>query len=371
VTELEAVPGVGPGAAKQLRALFVTTAEILSVQNPLDLEARTKLGEATVKKIIRNARDVTGKFGFKSGIELEEQQATIPRLSFGLPTLDSKLLGGLEAGSIVEFFGGFSSGKTQWCHHLAVRAQLPLEQGGLEGRVLWLDSEASFKTVSIRANAIRWGLDPDVVLGNINVSPMAQSSHIEETFDQIQLLLAEGEFKMLVIDSLTGLFRAEYKGLKTLALRQQTINGLLNHMRRLGMATDAMFLYTNQLTTKIAPVGGNAYAPAGGHVVSHASDYRFYAGKGQKGKRKLVLRDNAGVPEFSIEAHLGWGGFYSDIKDKTTTEKNIKEKLGPLLGSSIEEEDSEKTEPKGKKKNTKKDSEEDKEKEDVEEEKTE
>ncbi len=348
MTDVEAVPGVGPAAAKRLRDAFITTAEILSVQNPIDLQERTKLGEATVRKIIRAARDTTGKFGFRSGIELEKEQSQIPRLSFGISSIDEKLMGGLEAGSIIEFYGGFSSGKTQWCHHLAVRSQLPLEQGGLEGRVLWLDSEASFKTNIIRANAIRWGLDPDVVLGNINVAPMALSSQIEDTFEQIQLLLAEGEFKMLVIDSLTGLFRAEYRGIATLATRQQTINSLLNTMRRMGIATDAIFAYTNQVTTQISNYGGNAYAPAGGHVVSHASDYRFYAGKGTEGKRKLVLRDNAGVPEFSVEVHIGYGGFYKEKSEKTSMEKLIKEKLGSQLGALEDEEEPSKKKKKAK-----------------------
>ncbi|KXH77155.1 MAG: hypothetical protein AM326_05665 [Candidatus Thorarchaeota archaeon SMTZ-45] len=348
MTDVEAVPGVGPAAAKRLRDAFITTAEILSVQNPIELQERTKLGEATVRKIIRAARDTTGKFGFRSGIELEKEQAKIPRLSFGISSIDEKLMGGLEAGSIIEFYGGFSSGKTQWCHHLAVRAQLSIEKGGLEGRVLWLDSESSFKTNIIRANAIRWGLDPDVALGNINVAPMALSSQIEDTFEQIQLLLAEGEFKMLVIDSLTGLFRAEYRGIGTLATRQQTINGILNSMRRMGIATEAVFAYTNQVTTQISNYGGNAYAPAGGHVVSHASDYRFYAGKGSEGKRKLVLRDNAGVPEFTVEVHIGWGGFYKEKSEKTSMEKIIKEKLGAQLGAPEEDEES------SKKKTTKK-----------------
>lgn len=355
--DIEAVPGVGPAAAKRLRDAFITTAEILSVQNPIELQERTKLGEATVRKIIRAARDTTGKFGFRSGIELEKAQAKVPRLSFGISSIDDMLMGGLEAGSIVEFYGGFSSGKTQWCHHLAVRAQLPLEQGGLEGRVLWLDSEASFKTNIIRANAIRWGLDPDVVLGSINVAPMALSSQIEDTFEQIQLLLAEGEFKMLVIDSLTGLFRAEYRGIGTLATRQQTINGLLNTMRRMGIATEAVFAYTNQVTTQISNYGGNAFAPAGGHVVSHASDYRFYAGKGTQGKRRLVLRDNAGVPEFTVEVHIGWGGFYKEKSEKTSMEKLIKEKLGTQL-STPDEEDEESSKEKTTKKKTKKSEEE-------------
>ena len=338
MTDVEAVPGVGPAAAKKLRTAFVTTAEILSVQNPLELEARVKLGEATVRKLIRAAREHTGKFGFRSGIQLEQEQAQIPRLSFGVSSIDDKIMGGLEAGSIIEFYGGYSSGKTQWCHHLAVRAQLPKNQGGLEGRVLWLDSEASFKTNTIRANAIRWRLDPDVTLGNINVAPMALSSQIEETFEQIQLMLAEGDYKMLVIDSLTGLFRQEYKGIGTLATRQQTINGLLNQMRRIGLATEAVFVYTNQVTVQISNYGSNLYAPAGGHVVSHASDYRFYVGKGQKGKRKVSLKDNAGVPEFSVECHLGWGGLYREASEKKEMESLIRERLGPLSESDTDEE---------------------------------
>jgi len=339
VTELEAVPGVGPAAAKRLREAFITTAEILSVQNPMDLQTRTKLGEATVAKLIRNARDVTGKFGFKSGIELEKHQAEVHRLTFGIESLDKKLYGGLEAGSIIELYGSARGGKTFLSHHLAVRCQLPYEQGGLEGRVLWLDTESSFKTQHIRANAIRWGLDPDIALGNISVAPIALSSQIEDYSQQIQILLAEGEYKMLIIDSLTGLFRAEYSGIGNLASRQFSINNLLNWMRRLGLATDAVFVYTNQVTTQISSYGGNPSAPVGGHVVSHASDYRFFTRVGAQGKRKISLKDNSGVPEFDVELEIGWGGLYSDKTELKNTEKIILEKLGSLGSGEEESED--------------------------------
>jgi len=265
LTELEAVPGVGPAAAKRLRDVFITTAEILSVQNPADLQTQTKLGEATVAKIIRNAREVSGRFGFKSGIELEKHQAETPRLKFGIDSLDKKLFGGMEVGSIIELYGSARGGKTFLCHQLAVRCQLPYADGGLEARVLWLDTESAFKTTHIRANAVRWGLDPDIALANISVAPIALSSQIEEYAQQIQLMLAEGEYKMLVIDSFTGLFRAEYTGIGKLASRQYSINSLLNWMRRLGLATDAIFVYTNQVTTQITSWGGNPSAPVGGH----------------------------------------------------------------------------------------------------------
>jgi len=346
VTELEAVSGVGPAAAKRLRDVFITTAEILSVQNPSELQAQTKLGEATVAKIIRNAREVSGKFGFKSGIELETQQAETPRLKFGIESLDKKLYGGMEVGSIIEIYGSARGGKTFLSHQLAVRCQLPYEAGGLEGRVLWLDTESSFKTMHIRANAVRWGLDPDIALANISVAPIALSSQIEEYAQQIQLMLAEGDYKMLIIDSFTGLFRAEYTGIGNLASRQYSINALLNWMRRLGLATDAVFVYTNQVTTQISSYGGNPSAPVGGHVVAHASDYRFFTRVGAQGKRKISLKDNSGVPEFDVEVEIGWGGLYGDKTEKKNTEKLIFEKLGSLNSSDEEEGEGESTEKK-------------------------
>ena len=339
MTELEAVAGIGPAAAKRLREVFITTAEILSVQNPSELQASTKLGEATVAKIIKNAREISGKFGFKSGIELEKHQAETPKLTFGIESLDKKLFGGMEVGSIIEIYGSARGGKTFLSHQLAVRCQLPYDRGGLEGRVLWLDTESSFKTTHIRANAVRWGLDPDIALGNISVAPIALSSQIEEYAQQIQLMLAEGEYKMLVVDSLTGLFRAEYTGIGNLATRQYSINHLLNWMRRLGLATDAVFIYTNQVTTQISSYGGNPSAPVGGHVVAHASDYRFFTRVGAQGKRKISLKDNSGVPEFDVEVEIGWGGIYGDKTEKKNTEKLIFEKLGALGVTTDEEED--------------------------------
>lgn len=51
------------------------------------------------------------------------------------------LEGGIETGSLTEIFGEFRTGKTQLCHTLAVMAQRPLDMGGAEGRVLYVDTE--------------------------------------------------------------------------------------------------------------------------------------------------------------------------------------------------------------------------------------
>lgn len=327
MTELEAVPGVGPAVAKKLRDAYVTTAELLAVQNPVELLKKTKLGEGTTEKVIKNARALVGKFGFRSGLEIEEEMATKPRLKTGIPKIDDALLGGIEVGSICEFYGPARGGKTQWCSQLAVMVQLPREQGGLEGRVLWLDTESSFKPWIIRANAIRHGIDPDIALANIGRAEVVLSGQITEIFESIPQLCAEQDYKLVVIDSFTGLFRAEYTGLESMRIRQQDMNALLNQMRRVATATEAIFVYSNQVMAKISNYGSNPNSPVGGHIISHASDYRFYTRRTKGDIRKIELQDNAGLPEFDAEVYVGWGGFYADSKMKKDKEPDVLEYL--------------------------------------------
>lgn len=59
----------------------------------------------------------------------------------GSKELDNLLGGGIETGSLTEIFGEFRTGKTQLCHTLCVTAQRPLDQGGAEGRVIYVDTE--------------------------------------------------------------------------------------------------------------------------------------------------------------------------------------------------------------------------------------
>ncbi len=325
MTELEAVMGVGPGTAKQLEKIFVTTAELLAVQNPMELQKKTTLGEGTAIKIVRSARELMGIHGFQSGIDFEKKMAAKKRLKFGIPDIDKGLLGGIEEGSIVEIYGAARGGKTQWCSHLAVRAQLPVEEGGLGGRVLWMDSESSFKPWIIRAIAIRLGLDPAVALGNIGISQMILSSQIADTFETIPNLCASQDYKLVIIDSFSGLFRAEYTALNDLSVRQKDMNSLLNSMRRAGTATGAIFIYTNQVLSNIGSYGFSGPGPIGGHILAHGCDYRFYTRLGKPPLRKLRLVDNAGVPEFDATTVLGWGGFYENQKQRTAGEKKIEE----------------------------------------------
>ena len=88
-------------------------------------------------------------------------------ISTGSKDLDALLGGGIETGSITEVFGEFRTGKTQLCHTLCVMSQRPLDQGGAEGRVIYVDTEGTFRPQKLVAIAERFDMNPDEVLDNV------------------------------------------------------------------------------------------------------------------------------------------------------------------------------------------------------------
>jgi RecA/RadA recombinase len=63
------------------------------------------------------------------------------RITTGSKDLDTILGGGVETGTITEFFGEFRSGKSQIAAMLCVTSQLGREHGGGAGKVIFLDTE--------------------------------------------------------------------------------------------------------------------------------------------------------------------------------------------------------------------------------------
>lgn len=83
--------------------------------------------------------------GFFSATDVHLKRSEIVFLTTGSRELDKLLGGGIETGSITEMFGEFRTGKTQLCHTLAVTCQLPISQGGGEGKCLYIDTEGTFR----------------------------------------------------------------------------------------------------------------------------------------------------------------------------------------------------------------------------------
>ena len=105
------------------------------------------------------------------------------------------------------------------------------------------------------------------------------------------------EYREEFVDSLMGLFRAEYAGRGTLATRQQKLNRHLHDLQRLADRHNLAIYVTNQVMSKPDIFFGDPTQAIGGHVLGHASTYRIYLRKGRGDKRVARMIDSPCLPE--------------------------------------------------------------------------
>lgn len=292
------IPGIGPGTAAKLEAAGVYDLMGLAVMGPSELAELAGLGEAAARKAIQAARKMMD-LGFSNAFDYAEKRKEIGYITTGSKNLDNLLGGkGIETKSITEAYGAFGSGKTQLGLCLAVNVQLPLEQGGIGGKAVYIDTEGTFRPERVRQLAERYGANSDKVLKNILVARAFNSDHQILLLDKITELIKEGEpIKIIIVDSLTAHFRAEFAGRGQLADRQQRLNRYLHNLLKLGEQHNVAIYVTNQVMADPAQMFGDPTKAVGGNIVAHASTYRIYLRRGKKDTRVAKLIDSPNLPD--------------------------------------------------------------------------
>lgn len=294
---IEDLPGVGPATAEKLREAGFEELLGLAVMSPADLAEEAELGEAVSAKIIAAAKKMANIGGFVSGDALLERRREVQKLSSKVQSIDDLLGGGFETQALVEVYGEFGSGKTQIGHQLAVNCTLPEDQGGLDGDVFYIDTEDTFRPERITQMARGHGLDPDYVLSRIHVARAYNSAHQMLLADEIKRMSKGLNVKMIIVDSLTSHFRAEFIGRGMLARRQQKLNSHLKDLKKLADVNNALVLVTNQVHSKPDAMWGDPTKPIGGHILAHASTFRLYLRKAKGGRRIARLVDSPNLPD--------------------------------------------------------------------------
>jgi DNA repair protein RadA len=297
---LEDLPGVGPTTAEKLREAGYTDLIELAVASPKDLAEVAGIGEGVAQKIILAARKYANVGGFETGDVIYERRKKVTRLTTGSPEFDKLLGGGLETQAITEFFGEFGSGKTQIMHQLAVNVQLPTDKGGLEGHAIYIDTENTFRPERIKQMAEAVGLDPVEVLKRIHVARAYNSNHQILLVDKAMELAKEYPIRLLIVDSLTAHFRAEYVGRGSLAERQQLLNKHMHDLLRFADVHNAVVAVTNQVAANPGMMFGDPTQPIGGHIVGHTATYRIYLRKSRGNKRIARLIDSPALPDGEV-----------------------------------------------------------------------
>lgn len=296
-TDLSELPGVGPATAEKLREAGYDDLMAIAVSSPSELAEACEIGEGVAVRIINAARKQADVGAFETGVDVMRRREEVGRVTSGAKALDELLGGGFETQSITEVFGEFGSAKTQIGHQLCVNVQLPKEKGGLEGHALYIDTENTFRPERIAQMARAADMDPEEVLSRIHVARAFNSNHQMMLAEKAADVARQHPIRVVVVDSLTAHFRAEYVGRGTLADRQQKLNKHMHELLRLGGLNNAVVCVTNQVSAKPDAFFGDPTRAIGGHIVGHTSTFRIYLRKSKGGKRICRLIDSPHLPE--------------------------------------------------------------------------
>jgi len=314
--KLTDLPGIGAVAAEKLEAAGVYDLMGLAVMSPPALSELSGVGEAVARKAIQAARKMMN-LGFMDGMEFAKKREEVCNITTGSKNLDDLMGGkGIETKAMTEVFGAYGSGKSQLAFCLAVNVQLPLGKGGANGKAVFIDTESTFRPERIKQIAEALGAQPDKVLKNIFVARALNSDHQILLLDRITEMIKNGEpIKLVIVDSLTAHFRAEFSGRGQLADRQQKLNKYLHNLMKLAEQHNLAIYVTNQVMANPAMMFGDPTTPVGGNILGHMSTYRLYFRRGKKSSRVAKMIDAPNLPENETIFFLTTGGLSDEAKE--------------------------------------------------------
>jgi len=298
VEQLESA-GIGAVDIKKLKDAGMHTVEAVAYSTKKALCDIKGISEAKAEKVLEAAGKLV-PMGFSTATEFHQQRGDIIHLSTGSGELDKLLEGGIETGSITELFGEFRTGKSQLCHTLAVTCQLPIDQGGGEGKCLYIDTEGTFRPARLLSIAERYGLDGNDVLDNVAYARAYNSDHQTQLLMQASALMSESRYALLIVDSATALYRTDYSGRGELAARQMHMAKFLRSLSRLADEYGVGVVITNQVVAQVdgaASFAGPQVKPIGGNIIAHASTTRLSLRKGRGETRVCKIFDSPNLPE--------------------------------------------------------------------------
>jgi DNA repair protein RadA len=336
MADLDQIKGINSRQIKLLQESGISSAEALAMSPHKNVSNIDGLGDKTAKKLIWNARNALGMTDFTPAAKIDINVEFITTgstelnkiLGGGLQTgteLNKILGGGLQTGKLTEVYGPFKSGKTALAHTISVTVQLPPKQGGLHGSVAYIDTENTFSKEKIKRIARRFGINPNDVLSKIYHARIYSSDHQTQMIQKAEYLCKSRGVRLIIVDSLMALLRAEYIGIGQLAPRQAVLNNMIHGLSRIAETYNCGILLTNQVAVKMMGMFSSDDA-IGGNIVAHGCHFRvMFKTKGFSSnnslQRRAVIVDAPDLPPEECEFYITSAGVADtdkiDIPDST------------------------------------------------------
>uniref|UniRef100_G1NTV8 RAD51 paralog B n=2 Tax=Myotis lucifugus TaxID=59463 RepID=G1NTV8_MYOLU len=156
----------------------------------------------------------------QTAYEIKAQRSAALSPAF-LPTtlsaLDEALHGGVACGSLTEITGPPGCGKTQFCIMMSVLATLPTNMGGLEGAVVYIDTESAFsaeRLIEIAESRFPRYFDTEEKLlltsSKVHLYRELSCDEVQQRIESLEEEIISKGVKLVIIDSVASVVRKEF-----------------------------------------------------------------------------------------------------------------------------------------------------------------
>ncbi|XP_057174595.1 DNA repair protein RAD51 homolog 2 isoform X10 [Ursus arctos] len=200
------------------RHQIVTCQDFLCL-SPLELMKMTGLSYGGVHELLcMVSRACAPQMQTAYGMKMRTSASLSPAfLATTLSALDEALHGGVACGSLTEITGPPGCGKTQFCIMMSILATLPTNMGGLEGAVVYIDTESAFsaeRLVEIAESRFPryFNTEEKLLLTSSKVHLYRELScdEVLRRIDSLEEEIISKGVKLVIIDSVASVVRKEF-----------------------------------------------------------------------------------------------------------------------------------------------------------------
>lgn len=169
-------------------------------------------------------------------------------------------------------------------------------------------------------------MDGEEVLDNVAYARAYNADHQLDLLVQAAAMMSESRFALLIVDSLTALYRTDFAGRGELSARQTHLAKFLRTLMRLADEFGVAVVVTNQVVAQVdnAGFGGGIETkkPIGGNIVAHASTTRLSLRKGRGNQRICRVVDSPSLPEAEAVFAIKPEGISDPVRSALLTRTN-------------------------------------------------
>lgn len=274
--DISEIKGVGTTTRKKLEEIGILNIGDLAIASASSIHeklASSKHSRAFCEELVVYADKYLSESGIlnRSLISCKDMKNQIPRERFstGDKNIDKWFGGGIESKSVTEFYGKFKSGKTQICYSTAVCTAASGK------KVMYVDTENTFDPSRVEEICKIRDYDVDTVEENILIMQPQAASLLTKNMELLGKHIRENNIKLIIVDSIIALHRAEFLGRSNLAERQQQLSKIISFLVKGARNYEVGVMITNQVIDSPDPFNPGI-KPTGGNIIGHGSTHRIY-----------------------------------------------------------------------------------------------